>query len=602
MYYPEIPENGNTRSFFDTWRGYNHNYRTDRGEFFDMENMTSDFYPLLAPRKIRPLLAQAEEGDFIRGLLYTDNNLAYLEGAVLHYSSQEIDLSDLISVPDGEDWQQLLRFGAYILIFPAGVYVNIYDTTDKGLLKTKFSAAENKTIQYTICDMDGADFDTITASDTAPGSPSDGDYWLCTKSGEEGLNIYSGSLSMWQPVATCYIRIDIPDATLTDYFAVGDTVNMNTSLDDINDGSQIKAMTDTSIVVIGLIKDAVTKSETTSGEWTLTLERKIPTLDYVCCDKNRVWGCHYGYSGGKMVNEIYASKLGDFKNWYTYQSLTTDSYAVSVGVPGQWTGCISYRGYPTFFKENAIFKVYGSYPAEYQVVQSDQRGVQLGSSRSLAIVDEFLVYKSAADICVYDGSAPSSISEALGRESMYYDAVGGGCLNKYRVEMEDAQGKKFYFVYDFKYGIWEKEDACGFKQFSGTENGQIYGATSKKIFGLGSTDNIVFSQSLVSEEWVDWFASSGEIGYEYADFKYVSRITVRAYVPTRSELNVQISYDDRPFENVGVLRGDNNITSQTLAFPPLRCDHFRIKFHGHGDCRIYTMALTLETGSEEDGY
>ena len=602
MYYPEIPEDGNTRTFIDTWKGYNHNFRTQRGEFFDMQNLTSDYYPLLAPRKIRPLLAQAQEEKFIRGLLYSDNNLAYLEGTTLHYSTQEIDLSDYMEEPEQEDWQTLLRFGAYILIFPAAVYVNVYDTEDIGEIRTKYSAASGITITYTICDAEGNGFSNITASETAPENPTDGQYWLCTREGEQGLNIWHSSLSMWQPVATCYIRIDIPGATLTEYFETGDTVTMNTTLPDINNGSQIKAMTDESLVVIGLLKDGVTKTDTTSDAWTLTLERKIPRLDYVCCDKNRVWGCHYGYSEGRMINEIYASKLGDFKNWYTYQGLSTDSYSVSVGVPGQWTGCISYRGCPVFFKENAIFKIYGSYPAEYQLQQSDQRGVQAGSYRSLAIVDEYLVYKSASDICSYDGSVPVSISEALGHDRLYYDAVGGGCLNKYRVEMEDAQAKKYHFIYDFKYGIWEKEDACGFKQFSATENGQIYGATKEKVFGLGSTDNVAYIQSLVSEEWVDWFATTGEMGFEYADYKYVSRLTVRAYVPTRSELEVQIRYDDKPFETIGVLRGNDDVLSQSLAFSPMRCDHFQIKFRGHGDCRIYTMAITLETGSEEDGH
>ena len=79
-------------------------------------------------------------------------------------------------------------------------------------------------------------------------------------------------------------------------------------------------------------------------------------------------------------------------------------------------------------------------------------------------------------------------------------------------------------------------------------------------------------------------------------------MTVRAYVPFRSELLIQISYDDRPFEEVGCLRGSDNIGTQSLAFNPFRCDHFRIRLSGHGDCKIYSLAITLDTGSEEDGY
>lgn len=33
--------------------GYNHTLGADNGDIWDMKNMTSDFYPLLAPRRPR---------------------------------------------------------------------------------------------------------------------------------------------------------------------------------------------------------------------------------------------------------------------------------------------------------------------------------------------------------------------------------------------------------------------------------------------------------------------------------------------------------------------------------------------------------------------
>ena len=599
MYYPQVAEDGNTRSLIDTWLGYNHNYKINNGEFYDMENLTSDNFPLLSPRAIRPLLA---EGENIRGLLYSDNNICYLEGDILHYSLQEFDLTPYMDYIGGVEQQTLLRFGAYILIFPLGIYVNVYDPNDIGRMRTRFEAEQGKQITYSICDISGNDYENVVVADTAPENPEEGQYWLNT--GENsGLNIWNKSESMWQPVATTYIRIRVEGAAMTDYFAEKDTVNMNTSIANINNGSQIQTMGDDYIVVIGLIPDAVTKTEVTSEAWTLRMERKIPTLDYVCADKNRVWGCHYGYSeDGEMINEIYCSKLGDFKNWYTYQGISTDSYAVSVGVTGEWTGCISFQGYPTFFKENAIFRIYGSYPAEYQIIQNDCRGVQQGSHRSLAVVNEYLFYKSASDVVVYDGSTPVSISKVFGRDERYYDAVGGGCLNKYHLVMQTAIGKRYYFVYDVQHGIWEKESAIPILQFSATENGQLYAITADKLYGLGSTDNIAYANELIGEEWVDWYAQTGEMGYETPDSKYVSKLSIRAHIPYRSEVQVLIAYDDRPFEDVGLLRGAESVASQKLDIMPMRCDHFRILFKGHGDCRIYSMAITLENGSDDYGY
>ena len=591
MYYQRVQNNGNSRSMISNWYGYNHNYKIGNGEFYDLENMCSDDFPLLRPRKIRPRLA---EGD-IGGIIVTDNRLTYLDGTTLYYGTETIDVSDILE--GHSEWQNLYRFGAYLVMHPACVYINLHDYDDRGTMGARFRTTGDFDITYTICDIEGNEFTKISASDEAPKTPATGDRWLKTLDGEQGLYIYS--TDQWIPVPTCYIRIDIPNANLTEYFDKGDTVFMNSIVDDLNNGSKIINMTDESIVVIGVM-DNVVKTHKTRLEQ-MYLERRIPKMDYVCLDKNRMWGCYYGYNDGKMVNEIYCSELGDFKNWYSYQGIASDSYAVTVGVPEKWTGCISYQGHPTFFKENAIFRIYGSMPSEYQVNQIDARGVQNGSSKSLAIVDEYLVYKSVTDICVFDGSSPRSISEQLGRQTPYYDAVAGGCMNKYFVVMQNIKGAKRFFVYDFKNGIWERESKIDALGFTTTENGQIFAATETDIYGLGNTE-VITTDQLVTEEWVSWFAETGDMGYEYPDSKYVDRITIRAYVPIRSELKVSISYDDKPFQVVSTVRGKESVGSKSLAINPMRCDHYRIKIEGHGDCVIYSMAITLDTESEEHGY
>lgn len=596
MFLPNRIADTNTRAMVDQWRGYNHNYKISAGEFYDMENLRSDYFPLMVPRKKRIKLVKE---DHIFGILLTENQLCYLTETEFHYGSKVYDLSSYATFTEE---QQLIRFGAYILIFPTGIYINVIND-EIGTMAEKYVVPAGKTISYTMCDIDGNAFSRITASNTAPTNPSDGDYWLNTTDGEQGLNMWVASTSMWQPVATTYIKVEIPDGTLLDYFEEGDTVTFNSSLSDINNGSTIQKITNTYMVIIGLIPSGVTYSEVTDNIWKLTIERKLPELDYVCTSNNRVWGCHYGSDGkGGIVNEIYASKLGDFRNWYTYEGLSTDSYAVSVGEDGYWTGCISYQGKPVFFKENSIFRIYGSYPAEYQLVINNARGVQRGSSKSLAVVNEYLIYKSAADIVVYDGTNPTSISQALGRDKIYYDAVAGGTMNKYYISMQDTRGSYYYFVYDMEYNLWMREDAdLHVRQFTTSESGQIYACTDTEIYGIGANENILFLNPLVGEEYVEWWAETGEIGYEYPDYKQVKRIAVRAYVPFRSEVQLWISYDDRPFEEKGVIRGNDEIRTQVISIQPMRCDHYRLRFTGHGDCRIYTMTTTLDTdGGEYD--
>lgn len=593
MYMPTQLEDTNQRAVIDAWKGYNHNYRIGGGEWYDCENLSSDGYPLMTPRKRR---AKLIAGENIRGIILTDNVLCYLQGKTLYYGGAEYDLSEYDNT-DGVDDQTLIRFGAYILIYPVGIYINLNDPEERGNMSVSYTTPEDITITYSMCDVNGEPFSRITAGTTAPANPQDGDYWLCTDPDAQGLNMWVASVMMWQPVATTYIKINIPGGTLRRYFEEGDVVTLTSGLPDINEGSEIIVLDNENMVITGILPNSVTYTEATDSVWQLQIARLMPDLDYVCQCGNRVWGCRYGSDGnGGTLNEIYSSALGDFRNWYKYTGLTTDSYAVSVGEDGVWTGCIAYQGHPVFFKENHIYTIYGSYPAEYQLYIKSARGVQQGSYRSLAIVNEYLLYKSAADVVVYDGTNPVSISQPLGRDTHFYDAVAGGTLGKYYIQMQTIRGRYYYFVYDMATNLWMREDAdIHIHEFTTSESGQIYAHTGSEIYGIGSNDNSLFLHQLVGEEYVQWWAETGDIGIEFPDQKKISRLQIRAYVPAKSEIQVWVSFDGQQFEEKGVIRGTDSIRTAVISFSPMPCDTYRIRFVGHGDVRIYTMTTTYDS-------
>lgn len=592
MYLPNRLQETNNRAMVDTWRGYNHNFRIPGGEFWDMENMSSDYTPILTPRKKRSKLIQGEN---IRGILLTDDRVCYLEGDTLYYGTKHYDISPYVETKGMTTDQTLLRFGAYILIYPQNVYVNLYNDDDIGSMEQKYDTPAGTRITYTMCDADGNDFENVVAGPTPPENPADGMYWLNTDPETSGLNIWVENQSMWQPVATTYVRIEIPGSNIAEYFKQGDTVTFTSYFEDINDGSTIQKIKGDTLVVIGILPDEVVYTEDTDESWTLKIRRKLPQLDYYCVSNNRVWGCHYGSDGkGGVINEIYASKLGDFTNWYTYEGLTTDSYAVSIGDDGAFTGCIAYQGKPAFFKENHIYRIYGSYPAEYQLVTNNVRGVQKGSSRSLTVLNEYLIYKSSMDVVVYDGTTPVSISKDLGRDQHYYSAAAGATLNKYYISMQDALGKKFYFVYDMENDIWTRENAFDITGFTTSESGQVYCYNPTEIYGIGTNDNMLFLNPLPGEDMVKWWCETGDIAFEFPDYKKPIAVALRAYVPHDSEIQVWISYDDGPFEEKAVVRGNAKTKTQVVSFKPMSCDHYRLKFVGHGYCRIYTLTTTFD--------
>jgi hypothetical protein len=313
-------------------------------------------------------------------------------------------------------------------------------------------------------------------------------------------------------------------------------------------------------------------------------------MNYIIESDNRLWGCYYGIAAnGEVVNEIYASKLGDFKNWSCFMGLSTDSYTASCGTDGQFTGAITHLGYPLFFKENCVHKVYGNYPANFQIQTTACRGVQKDCEKSLAIVNETLFYKARSGVCAYDGSLPTEVSYALGNEA-YNMAVGGAHGNKYYISMADNLGVYHLFVFDTAKGMWHKEDNLQVDAFCSCR-GEMYAISGGKIItmlGSGNSDT----------DPVEWMAETGEIGISSPDMKYIARINVRLSMDVGSEVRIYAQYDfSDAWEYVCTLR-DMNLRSFSIPIRPKRCDHMKLRIEGEGTAKIYSITKTIEQGSE----
>ncbi len=126
MKYPTLREQQASREMIDTFRGYNHNLRIGDGEFFDMKNMTSNYYPVLSPREKRGVYALP---DAPAGLIAKDT-LCYVDGTDFVMDEYRIDMG--LSVKEEECPKQLISMGAYVIIMPDRKYINTMDITDFG--------------------------------------------------------------------------------------------------------------------------------------------------------------------------------------------------------------------------------------------------------------------------------------------------------------------------------------------------------------------------------------------------------------------------------------------------------------------------------------
>jgi hypothetical protein len=559
----------------EVFGGYNHNLRINDGEFYDMVNMTSDNYPILSPRKARETFIKSQN---LTGMTSKDV-LCYVDG-------QNIVIGeDVIDMGLSDEPKTLVSMASYVIILPDKKFINTANLDDHGDIEAETSTTVQTT--FTICKVDGAEYDKLDFSPTAPTNPKNMDLWIDTSTTPNSLKQYSENSKTWVSVASTYIKIS--SVGIGKDFEVGDGVLISgiesKAIADLNSTMVIQAKGDDFIVVIGIIDQVTTQTAP------ITIKRLMPTLDYVIESGNRLWGCRYGEAqNGEIVNEIYASKLGDFKNWNSFQGISTDSYTASCGSDGAFTGAITHLGYPIFFKENCMHKVYGNFPANYQIQTTDCRGVQKGSHKSLAIVNEILYYKSRLGVCAYDGSLPVEVSTSLG-DVAYFDAVGGAHGNKYYISMADGAGKYHFFVYDTSKGMWHKEDNTKVFGFCSHKNQMYYIDKA-----LGEIRSVFGSEK--ATEAINWMAESGVIGFDSPDKKYISNMMVRLSLEFGSKVYFYIMYDSSgKWEHVGTIVG-NSLRSTNVPVRPHRCDHFRLKIEGEGGAKIYSICKTLEQGSD----
>ena len=419
--------------------------------------------------------------------------------------------------------------------------------------------------------------------------------WMDTSATPHSLKQWSESAGMWSSIATTYVRIQCPGIgkAFSQYDGIhitipdGLTANTAAQLKELNGSAIVYAKDDDFIAVVGIL------DEETTIEEHITVSRKMPVMDFVIENDNRLWGCRYGVnSKGEVVNELYACKLGDFKNWNCYMGISTDSYAVSLGSDGQFTGAITHAGYPIFFKENCMHKVYGQIPANFQVQTTACRGVQKGCSRSLAIVNEILYYKSQHAICAYDGSLPAEISYSLG-DVQYCNAVAGAHGNKYYVSMQNAtSGEWDFLVYDTAKGLWHKEDNLQAAQLCSCRDELYCSLPDGKIITiLGSGE--------AYEENVAWMAQTGIINASLPERQYLQRISIRMILEPGSQVSILVQYDScGDWENLGNMVG-SNLRSFTFPVRPRRCDHLRLRIEGVGKAMIFAITKTISGGSDK---
>ena len=302
---------------------------------------------------------------------------------------------------------------------------------------------------------------------------------------------------------------------------------------------------------------------------------------------NRLWGCKYGIVDGRPVNEIYASKLGDFRNWNCFQGVSTDSYCVSLGADGPFTGAVQHLGYPVFFREDCIHRLYGSTPATFRLQTTPCPGVQQGCSQSLARVGQMLYYKSPTGVCAYDGAVPVTVSQKLG--AMPCTRAAAGALgDKYYLCIQEEETTGQLWVYDTARGLWHREDDTRVRCFCTCRDDLFF------VNGAGQIISVMGRGQ--PEEEISWMLETGMLGTLTPDSKTLTRLNLRLELAQQATVWVQYDGDDF-WTPVATVYGS---AGQCFNLPVAvrRCDRLRLRLAGTGFMRLSCITKTMERGSE----
>ncbi|MFI3169804.1 MAG: hypothetical protein R3Y06_07665 [Faecalibacterium sp.] len=576
MQLPSLSQLSRSRSSVNAFGGYQHTVACAENECYEAENLSARNYPALSPRLPRKWVANLAQPNG----LFAKNGLLWVEGMALYYNAAEVG-----EVADSP--KSFCGIGTKVLIWPDKL---CFDTSTLTLSSLGAYWESVGDVSFTLSFEDGSDYVITSTGSEEPEEPTNGEFWLDTSGESDVLRVYSSATESWGAVETTYLKMSATGIGAA--FAQYDTVAVNGVLSDVvgdvadtlNASLIVWDKGDDYLVVTGLLEaNAIQSIE----DGVITVEREIPDLDFIVQSDNRVWGCN------STENTLHACKLGDPTNWNNYMGTAADSYVVTVGSDGIFTGAAVSLGYVLFFKESLMHKVYGTKPENYQVTTIACRGVQEGSAHSLVTVNETLYYKATDAVMQYDGGLPSEVSEALG-STRYYSAVAGAAGGCYYIDMQTEEGEHSLFVYDLSNGLWQREDDAQMMDFVAVNQCLYALSASGDIWAIGAEESL----SGTAEGSVRWSMETGDIGLYTSDYKTVSKLELRLEAESGASVLIEAQYDaSGSWETLARFTAQRK---QMVLLPviPRRFDHMKLRISGKGDITLYNMTKLLEQGSE----
>ncbi len=525
--------------------GLRHVKQAADGELYDMKNLSADTFPLLQTRA-RRWSKKLVYDEAVYGFRSCGEYLVWSAGNVTYYGTTPGDSSSFQTSPTEKRYA---RLNSYTVVLPDKKY--FYKHTS-GSITT--GALELRATT----DAGHATFENGTLYDVP-------------------------AVANTLHIADNKVREHYGDLKVGDFITISGCTgeranNLSANIREIEiTGSEVRIRFDENVFTL---PGGVTSYKEPAA---VTIVRTVPDMDYIFENGNRLWG----YKG----STIYASKLGDPFNWNVYEGTATDAWSTPLLSAGDITGACSYNGYPIFFKENSIVKVYGSIPSEFRVSETTAVGVKAGCDLSLAEVDGVLFYLSSAGVCAYTGGVPTVISDDVFVRDWICSGTAGTDSRRYYLSARTKDGEELMLVYDVANRVWHREDDARAVGWGYVDDVLCFMDPNGILWASGPLDI-----GYKAEETLAWMAEFGDTTVGTTRKKAVSKIEIRAEL--KGTMTVSLSHDGREWKKAATVTATDKRTV-TLPVRPCRADHFRLRLEGDGECTVYSIVTYRYVGSSK---
>lgn len=523
------------QKFLETFKGLCLRPVTPEGYFRDDENVSSDGYPTIIPRKARGVITNC--GNITA--MFDHTKMLWLSGTTLYYGEEAVG-----ELTAGE--KQFASLGAYIVIYP-----------DKKIFNTE------------TLELDPIENEVMVSN----------------------ADVYASNADGTRAAGTNYTTISCSGIGVG--FKDGDGVSISGAGGLFPDGDYLIQSVDENRVVIIHALDAGGKIETM-----ITVRRHAPDLDFICALNNRIWGCSdkmHMVCASKLGD---ATNWNVFQGISTdsYQAIIP-SPGPFTGLTSDLGSVIFFKEEEIirlFGNKPSNFQL-TSYKMPGVEAGSGKSIAYLESALFYKGLTGVYVYDGGIPECISVslGARKYSSARAGGVNGKYYISMLDEEAGAYRLFVYDTRTGAWHKESGGEIEFFLRS---GDEMYFKGANGDMYTVNGGKMWY--DAEKLPSNRFSFREMLIKWYFETGAMSLSMPSRQYVTHLHVRYALKKDAVLLAEIKYrEEDGYTTAGFFSDETEEGTFTLPVPVKRSDSIRLRFSGEGEATVISIGQTFEEGS-----